>query len=190
MTDCPFCRMVSGEIPVKKVFENDYFLAILDIYPANPGHILLLSKQHHSSFSEFSDDSSAIAGVIGKKLSENLIRALSPLALSLFIADGAPAGQRAPHTLIHIIPRFPGDALPLDPEGKVVDPDGYYPKIKDAFSNIFPGFAERRPEPKPTAPQPKEAPEVKIGKTSEKTAKKDDKEEGLSLDEVAALFRK
>lgn len=47
MTDCLFCKIASGAIPSYKLYEDDHFLAFLDIFPATPGHTLVIPKQHH-----------------------------------------------------------------------------------------------------------------------------------------------
>ncbi len=138
MDNCPFCKIISGEIPAKKLYEDDSCVAILDIYPANPGHVLLLSKTHHASYLDILDPDLVNIGVISKKIGENVIRALKPDGLSIFVADGASAGQRAPHFILHIIPRIENDAVPLDSKKQAVQVDSIFEKLKPSLKDIFP----------------------------------------------------
>jgi histidine triad (HIT) family protein len=138
MENCPFCKIISGEIPAKKIYEDEAVIAVLDIYPANPGHVLLLTKAHHGSFTEIPEYDILQIGIISKKIAENLIRLLKPEGVSIFLADGPAAGQRAPHFILHLIPRFPNDNLPLDLRKQDVDANKVFEIIKPALKNLFP----------------------------------------------------
>jgi histidine triad (HIT) family protein len=109
--NCPFCKIVKGEIPSSKVFEDDDVIGILDINPAKKGHILLLPKEHIPIMP-------VCPPLVFKKLfrTARLISIAQKNAVfvpkvSLFIANGAVAGQQSAHFLFHLIPREPGDGL-------------------------------------------------------------------------------
>jgi histidine triad (HIT) family protein len=109
--NCPFCKIVKGEIPSRKVYEDDDILAVLDINPGAKGHVLVLPKEHipilplvpPNVFKKLFARTQLIATAIKKSLSAD--------GISVFIANGAVAGQQSPHFLFHIIPRNSGDGL-------------------------------------------------------------------------------
>lgn len=103
--NCIFCKIVRGDIPAKKVYEDEEMLAILDINPASKGHTLVLPKEHYPLLP-------LIPFHVFNHLftqTRNLIAALEKATVNpgvtLFIANGAAAGQQSPHFLFHLIPR-------------------------------------------------------------------------------------
>lgn len=117
---CIFCHIAQGNIPAKKLYEDNQVIAVLDINPAVPGHILLLPKNHIAVMPQMNDDLTAHIGMIAKQLSSSLIRSLKAEGTSIFVANGAVAGQRAPHFIMHILPRANNDGVNLNlPEGKL-----------------------------------------------------------------------
>lgn len=112
--NCIFCHIAEGKVPAKKVFEDDKVLAILDIYPAAVGHILLIPKEHHAIMPQVPDDLIIHMGMVAKALSQAMLRSEAAKATTIFIANGAVAGQKAPHFMIHIIPRKEGDNINLE----------------------------------------------------------------------------
>ncbi len=110
---CVFCHIASGKIPAKKVYEDDKVAAVLDINPATSGHVLVIPKEHVSVMPQMSEELVAHLGMISKQLSFALIRALKVEGTSVFVANGVAAGQRAPHFLLHIIPRSANDGVAL-----------------------------------------------------------------------------
>jgi histidine triad (HIT) family protein len=109
--NCIFCKIISGEIPSKKIFEDDKIVAILDIRPATKGHILILPKEHYPILPLVPPDVFKRLFVQTKFLSNVLKKALLCSSVSLFIANGAVAGQQSPHFLFHLIPREKNDGL-------------------------------------------------------------------------------
>jgi len=109
--NCIFCQIIEGQVPSKKIYEDERVLAFLDINPANPGHIILLPKAHHSILPQIPDDEVRHLFMISKKLSNALLKGLKVKGTNIFVANGVVAGQKAPHFLIHIIPRSEGDGL-------------------------------------------------------------------------------
>ena len=108
---CIFCHIISGKVASKKIYEDDKCLAILDINPANPGHILILPKEHYSIMPLIPEDEIKHLFKIAKKVSAAQIRGLKADGTNIFIANGAAAGQKAPHFMIHMIPRKSNDGL-------------------------------------------------------------------------------
>jgi len=108
--NCIFCHIVSGKVPSKKVFEDDKVLAILDINPASPGHVLLLPKEHFVIMPQMPQDLTSHMMLTAKNISKALLKEQAQ-GTNILIANGAAAGQKAPHFMMHIIPRNEGDGL-------------------------------------------------------------------------------
>lgn len=111
MTDCLFCKIIAGEIPSTKVYEDDTVLAFLDIHPVNIGHTLVIPKAHYTNLYEAPDDIIAHMMVIVKKLSIAIKKALNADGINIEMNNDTPAGQLIFHTHLHIIPRFSDDGL-------------------------------------------------------------------------------
>ena len=94
--DCIFCEIAAGNIPAKKVFEDDDVIAFLDVNPASFGHTLVVPKQHVRNFME------ADAATIGKVFQEKL----GASGMNLLSNAGESAGQTVDHFHIHLIPRY------------------------------------------------------------------------------------
>ena len=111
---CIFCQIAQGKINAQKVYEDADFTVVLDINPANPGHCLLLTKTHYQVMPQVPDEIVAKMMDIAKKISHAALAALKAQGTTIFVANGAPAGQRAPHFMLHVIPRVAGDGVELD----------------------------------------------------------------------------
>ena len=120
---CIFCQIVGGKMEAKMVFEDDNVIAVLDINPANMGHILVMPKEHYAIMPQIPDDEMRHLGVVVKKLSLVLLKALKPQGTTVFIANGMVAGQRAQHFMIHIIPRSEKDGVGLEIPQREVNED-------------------------------------------------------------------
>lgn len=129
---CIFCHISAGRAAAKKVYEDEHVLAVLDINPANPGHILLVTKEHYMVMPQIPEDVIKHIGMVTKHLSMALLRALKAQGTTVFVANGVAAGQRAQHFMLHIIPRMEGDGIGLSiPEFNIGDAD--YKKIYTAL---------------------------------------------------------
>ena len=109
--DCLFCKIIAGEIPCTKVYEDDKVLAFLDIHPVNIGHTLVIPKAHHVNLYDTEDATLAHMMTVTKKLSIAIKSALSADGINIEMNNESGAGQLIFHTHLHIIPRFSGDGL-------------------------------------------------------------------------------
>lgn len=110
MTDnCLFCKIISGEIPSKQVYEDDAVYAFLDIYPASEGHTLVAPRKHFSSFTEMSAEDVASLFEAARKITAAVEKAVSAEGSNVGINNGEVAGQEVPHVHVHVIPRKKGD---------------------------------------------------------------------------------
>jgi len=109
--DCIFCRIVAGQIPSTRVWENDRILAFLDIRPISDGHTLLIPKRHAGSLSEC--DASVLAEMIGVAgpLAKSVVEAAQAEGYNLLCNNGRAAGQLVDHVHFHIIPRRSDDGV-------------------------------------------------------------------------------
>mgnify|MGYP001599856883 FL=1 len=109
MTNCVFCKIVKGEIPAEKVYEDDCCFAFLDITPINPGHILLIPKEHYENLYEMPDGLLAKMAPIIKKLAIAAKSASGAEGINIGMNNERPAGQLVFHAHFHIMPRFSND---------------------------------------------------------------------------------
>ncbi len=109
MVDCVFCKIVTGEIPSYKVYEDEGVFAFLDIKPHAKGHTVLIPKKHGVSAFDFEDDvlREVIVGV--KRVLERVKEVLQPDGFNVGWNDGTAAGQVVPHLHVHVMPRWNGD---------------------------------------------------------------------------------
>lgn len=118
---CLFCRIVSGEIPSRKVFENEHALAFIDIQPVNLGHVLVVPKRHAEHCLETPDDDMKEVIAASKRVAAALVKATGATGFNLAMNCGADAGQVVFHTHMHVIPRFADDGLVHWPKRPVTD---------------------------------------------------------------------
>jgi histidine triad (HIT) family protein len=111
MVDCIFCKIVAGEIAATKIYEDDLVLAFMDIAPINPGHILVIPKEHHNGSSTIPETVAGRMFKIGSRIGIALKRALDYDGFNLHLADGTCAGQVVLHAHLHIIPRGAEDGF-------------------------------------------------------------------------------
>ncbi len=111
--NCVFCQIASGKVPAKAVYSDDESIAVLDIHPAEKGHMLLMPKEHYSVMPQLPEHLAEHLFMVCKGLSQAALKSLRCKGTTIFIANGIAAGQKAPHFMIHIIPRNDGDGLAL-----------------------------------------------------------------------------
>ncbi|MBN2457545.1 HIT domain-containing protein [Candidatus Woesearchaeota archaeon] len=109
--NCIFCHIINGKVESKKVYSDEDTIGILDINPANPGHVLILPKKHYSIMPQMNDLEIGHIFMVSKHISGALLKALKAEGTNIFVANGAVAGQKAPHFMVHVIPRREGDNL-------------------------------------------------------------------------------
>lgn len=110
---CIFCKIVSGEIPSVKVYEDDRLVAFMDINPLNDGHLLVIPKAHAATVHEISQaDFLAVMSAV-HKLARAVKAALKPDGINLMQLNGRAANQVVPHLHVHIVPRWSGDGLTI-----------------------------------------------------------------------------
>jgi len=118
MSDCIFCKIIAGEIPANKVYKDDKVLAFLDITPVNPGHTLIIPKEHYDNFLALPDDLLCHLAQTVKKIAPAVLAATGASSFNLGLNNGKDAGQLVNHFHWHLMPRFAGDGRELWHGGK------------------------------------------------------------------------
>ncbi len=105
MAACVFCKIIAGELPASKIYEDELVFAFLDIGPINPGHILVIPKEHHESPATLPEATAGRMFRVASRLGVALRRAMDYDGFNLHLADGTAAGQVVMHAHLHVIPR-------------------------------------------------------------------------------------
>ena len=111
MKNCVFCNIIERKIPADIVYENSKVIAILDAYPANPGHTLVIPKNHYETMVEVPDPIIVEISKVIKELSKAVLEATGAKGFNIFQNNGKVAGQVVDHAHFHIVPRFKDDGL-------------------------------------------------------------------------------
>ena len=110
-TDNIFAKILRGEMPCVKVFEDDHVLAFMDIFPQSDGHTLVLPKTSARNLLDLDDEALSATMIRVKRLAAAVKLALNPDGIVITQFNGAPAGQTVFHTHFHIIPRSENQSL-------------------------------------------------------------------------------
>jgi histidine triad (HIT) family protein len=105
MEDCIFCKIIKGDIPSIKIYENDRVFAFEDINPITTGHTLIIPKTHAENIWEISEDDMAAIGLAARKICHAIKEALNPLGVALLQLNGKAVNQVVMHYHLHLIPR-------------------------------------------------------------------------------------
>lgn len=118
MDDCIFCKIIKGELPCSKLYENEKVFAFLDLGPVSKGHSLVIPKEHYETLLDIPDELLKDVSIIVKKVSAAVKKAVNADGISIGQSNFKAAGQVVPHLHFHIMPRFDDDGLKLWPQGK------------------------------------------------------------------------
>jgi len=111
--ECIFCKLVKGEIPAAKIYEDDLSIAFMDIGQATKGHVLVASKRHAVNLLELTPEEAGAVMQTAQRVAAAVNKAFDPDGINVFQANGAPAGQTVYHFHLHVLPRFVGDGLSI-----------------------------------------------------------------------------
>ncbi|MDZ4227529.1 MAG: HIT family protein, partial [Patescibacteria group bacterium] len=109
-------KIVGGEVPSLKVYENEHVLAFLDIRPVNAGHTLVVPKKHAVNIFDISPEDWAAVAETVRVLSISIEKAVGADGVNIAMNNREHAGQVIYHAHVHVIPRFKGDGLKLMPQ--------------------------------------------------------------------------
>ena len=211
--NCIFCHIVGGKVQSKKVYEDEKILAILDINPANPGHMLILPKEHYAILPLVPDGEIEELAKVTKQMSNVALKALGAEGTTVFVANGVAAGQKAQHFMLHLIPRKQKDGLQFNIEGSETSEEkltqiktAIQPRINELLGEqVFPedkveeqkkGEEKAEPEEKGTEePEEEKEEEPETEEKPEEETKFDDAQESkeekeVDLDKITGLLSK
>jgi histidine triad (HIT) family protein len=194
---CIFCHIASGKVASRKVYEDDKVVCVLDINPGNPGHVLIVPKEHYVIMPQIPEDVLQHIGMVAKGISHAQLRALKAQGTNIFVANGVTAGQRAQHFMMHVIPRMEGDQIGFATPERAMNPADakkLQQMLRKALAKSLGLKTENEPETEEEsqAPKEEEKPAEKPKKAEKKTETKKPakKPEGkkANLDDIASFL--
>jgi len=203
---CIFCQIIDGKVQSRKVYEDEDVIAILDVNPANPGHILIMPREHYSIMPQMPDNEMGHIFMVAKALSNASLRALEVQGSNIIVANGVAAGQRAQHFMVHLIPRKENDNIDFQIPQKTI-PEKELQKIKKVLSEgLGAKTEETTAKVAPIHPllkqkkvveaefkEPVKKKSIKNKETKKPTKKKttpqkEKKDTGINLDDIASVL--
>lgn len=121
MEECIFCNIIDGKMPSATLYEDDICKVVLDKFPSNLGHYLVIPKKHVINLLELDDSIYLHLFGVAKLLVHPIIQILGATGFNLVVSVGEGGGQRLPHCFIQVIPRFSGDKVVINWERKEQD---------------------------------------------------------------------
>ncbi|MBI2654214.1 HIT domain-containing protein [Candidatus Woesearchaeota archaeon] len=184
---CVFCQIVAGKVQSKKIYDDDKVLAILDINPANPGHVLLVTKEHYAIMPQIPDDEVAHVFMAAKSLSNSMLKSIDAQGTNIIVANGIAAGQRAQHFMVHIIPRKENDGINFVLPQKEM-PQNEIEAVGNKLIAALVGAAEEeKPVIPAKIPEPKREEPKKESKKSEAETKQETRS-SINLDDISKML--
>jgi len=135
MPDTIFSKIIAGEIPCHRVYEDEHVLAFLDINPLSQGHTLVIPKEAVATVGELSDDAGAAIGRVLPRLCRAVVKATGTEDYNILQNNGAGAHQAVFHVHFHIIPKTPDKGLGLKwNPGSIDEPEALAERIVEAMA--------------------------------------------------------
>ena len=111
MADCVFCKIISGDLPVQKVYDGEKVIAFLDIKPIAWGHVLVVPRDHHATWLDLPKELVTELALESQKIAAAAVKAARADGFNLLMNNDRCAGQAIPHVHFHIVPRKPKDSI-------------------------------------------------------------------------------
>jgi histidine triad (HIT) family protein len=120
MESCIFCEIVAHKAPASMLYEDEIVCAFLTIGPVNPGHLLVIPKQHIPFLADLDEETGMYLFKITMRMEKALRRSgVRCEGVNLFLANGEAAFQEVFHVHMHVFPRFQGDSFKIDADWEV-----------------------------------------------------------------------
>lgn len=113
MENCVFCRIVKGELPASRVFEDESTLVFMDLQSVNPGHMLVVVKPHRANIYELDDELAGAALRTAARMARAVKAVVGCEGVTLLQANEKAGAQTVFHFHIHVVPRWEGDGMAL-----------------------------------------------------------------------------
>ena len=111
--DCIFCQIIAGRAPCYPVHETRYTRTFLDVFPAAPGHCLIVTKEHFTDIFDATPEAISMVGHVSTLIAHTVKDELQGDGVGIFQLNGAAAGQTVCHYHMHVIPRNAGEDLTI-----------------------------------------------------------------------------
>ncbi len=121
MDTCIFCKIVKGEIPSARIYEDDFTIALIDINPSSRGHSIVIPKNHAGNIFEISAEDWGHVQETVRRVATAAENALSADGVNIIMNNRESAGQTVHHAHVHIIPRYTNDGLRPWPHSKLTE---------------------------------------------------------------------
>jgi diadenosine tetraphosphate (Ap4A) HIT family hydrolase len=113
--ECVFCAIVRGRAEASLVYADDIVIAFMDIQPINPGHVLVVPREHAPHLQDLREEHGAQMWRVAHRVARALPRSgLRADGVNLFLADGRAAFQEVLHAHLHVLPRYAGDGFRIE----------------------------------------------------------------------------
>lgn len=134
---CIFCRLIAGEIPASRVYEDEHTIAFMDLGQLNPGHTLVAVKRHAATLLDLTPDEAAAAMRTAQRIAQAIASTFDPPGITLLQANGKEGEQTVFHFHLHVVPRHAGDGIGLawprqDPPRELLE--DYAARLRRALS--------------------------------------------------------
>jgi len=113
MDDCVFCAILAGRVPGSVVYEDDDAVALMDLYPVHPGHVLIVPRQHVTDLASCPGDLAGRLFALSGKVAPAIVEATEAAGFNVWTANGKAAGQEVFHLHLHVLPRYEDDTFGL-----------------------------------------------------------------------------
>ena len=110
---CIFCRLVAGDIPAARVYEDELTVAFMDIGQVNPGHVLVATKRHAATLLDITPEEAAAVMQTAQRVAQAVRATFDPPGLTLLQANGREGDQTVFHFHLHVVPRHADDGIAL-----------------------------------------------------------------------------
>jgi len=118
VSECVFCEILAGRAPASRVYEDERTVAVLDLYPIQAGHTLVIPKTHVSDLIHCPTELAAHLFVVASRVGPAAMQVCGASGFNIWTANGRDAGQMVFHLHLHVLPRRQGDRFGLRfPEG-------------------------------------------------------------------------
>ena len=134
---CIFCRLVAGDIPAARVYEDELTVAFMDIGQVNPGHVLVATKRHAATLLDITPEEAAAVMQTAQRVAQAVRATFDPPGLTLLQANGREGDQTVFHFHLHVVPRHADDGIALtwprkEPPADVLQ--GYAARLRAALA--------------------------------------------------------
>ena len=121
--DCIFCKVLAGEIPGERIYEDEYAVAVMDINPWTRGHAVVFPRKHATNLFEIEDSELEHVAVAAKRVATKMRDTLDCDGVNLLQSNGKASWQSIFHLHVHVIPRYDDDPLQLPTRPQPAEPE-------------------------------------------------------------------